>query len=80
MMKTARMALFAQVTATLRNLWPSLLGISKVTLHNYSVKCVLFIPAVCNKFKLENIKQFGKEFIEIKMTDKCFDNAVNLAQ
>jgi threonine dehydratase len=80
MMKTARMALFVRVMAILLNLYPLLLGILKVLLHSDSVKCVLFIPAVCNKFKLENMKQFGKEFIEFKMLDNCFENAVDQAK
>lgn len=46
----------------------------------FKVRCVLFIPAVCNKFKLENMKRFGKEFIEFHMLEDCFENAVDQAK
>ena len=40
----------------------------------------MFIPAVCNKYKLENMKRFGREFIEFKMMEECFETAVELAK
>lgn len=44
------------------------------------VKCVVFIPAVCNKSKLENMRRFGMEYIEFRMIEECFEFAVELAR
>lgn len=40
----------------------------------------MFIPAVCNKYKLENMKRFGMEYVEFRMMEDCFETAVESAK
>ena len=37
------------------------------------------MPEVCNKAKLENMKRFGKEFVEIKTQGNNFEEAAHEA-
>lgn len=62
-------------SGSLYNCWP----VQRFNASNV-VRCVMFIPAVCNKYKLENMKRFGREFIEFKMMEECFETAVELAK
>ena len=44
------------------------------------IKGVIFMPAVTPNQKIEKVKQFGKNFVEVKLTGNTFDEASQEAQ
>ncbi|EGR32305.1 threonine dehydratase, putative [Ichthyophthirius multifiliis] len=49
--------------------------------NQYKIKGYIFLPNVCQKQKIENIQQFGQEYVEIKLVNGGFyEDAVKYAK